>query len=72
MSSSSDIWELGLELTRLAAMEMTEAQREHWRTEDRDLQVSTIKQGNSNALNNIYQQTEFARTFGRHDVIYIN
>ena len=55
MSRRRDIWELGLELTRLAAMEMTEAQREHWRTEDRDLMLSTIK------VLSLYQQTEIAQ-----------
>ena len=39
LSSMRDIWELGLELTRLAAadIEITETQREQCRTEDRDL-----------------------------------
>ena len=45
LSSISDIWELGRELTRLAAadIEMTEAQREHCSTEDRDLDTGGEK-----------------------------
>jgi len=36
-----DIWELGRELTLLAAadIEITETQREQWTTEDRDLSL---------------------------------
>ena len=41
LSSISDIWELGRELTLLAAadIEITEAQREQWTTEERDLAI---------------------------------
>ena len=44
LSSISDIWELGRELTRLAAadIEITEAQREQWTTEERDLETHVI------------------------------
>ena len=36
-----DIWELGLELTLLVAadIEITEAHLEHWRMEERDLEI---------------------------------
>ena len=39
LSIMRDIWELGRELTLLAAadIEITETQREQWTTEDRDL-----------------------------------
>lgn len=45
LSSISDIWELGLELTRLAAadIEITEAQREQWTTEERDLATMRVR-----------------------------
>ena len=46
LSNMRDIWELGLELTLLVAadIEITEAHLEHWRMEERDLEIEKLKQ----------------------------
>ena len=46
LSNMRDIWELGLELTLLVAadIEITEAPLEHWRMEERDLEIEKLKQ----------------------------
>ena len=53
LSSISDIWELGLEFTRLAAadIEITEAQREQWTTEERDLVIMKVNMGKGSLSN---------------------
>ena len=71
LSRRRDIWELGLELTRLADMEMTEAQREHWRTDDRDLEVKVILSSNQLSIEiEIETNTMYSHSLSRLRTVY--